>query len=850
MASIITTMTPANIKEDRIQYTIGMASPSKDDIAPTIPAHDFKDLCESLSIYECIPDDQFVKPYFDIEVKPDHCAEGEGYIDCTSDLVQLAKSYIEKVFPNAHFCVLDSSSPSYISCMDGREKFINSAHIIVSNYQIMKRDMIPIVKDLNAMARSSKHFYQDWYRVLPEADLFDKGVYDDGRKLRSAYAVKDNCNPRNRVTENRPMTIVEGCFEQSVISTFFDEDSTVCEPRDFSPITVVGCPKEHVPTFKTVTVTAVESKYLEMIRFIRIDPKDRKVWLRVCSCLKQNGFTQDDWFQFCEDNHLNMDKEKQELFEKIQDSYPLSIYYLRSLAKKNEVPYKAWTDKWKPYFISSSDLQNPYECANVITPELKQSLVRCNEGWYILDNRNLWVKVDDPSFGIITTLRKFIDYSETFYIKKRGQLSSNASDNEAELKTLQKQLEIYTKMYMVSNSSGFYSPLKNYLKALLKDDNFTAKLDANAGEMVFRNGVMDLHTMTFREGIEPIDYVTATIPYDYVVGRKDTPDRRNFLKGIVRKIMNNNEEHMEYLLSLIGYSFVGVPHLEKSLYFCVDRTFKSAGDNGKTLLFDILSTIFPNYVLMTNKTFLENDNKKIHKQLATVKGKRLVWLDEFNEKQVNAELMKVVADGHAIENEVMYGTCESIPIHFKLWTLTNHMPNINAKDTAVYNRYKQLSFGSHFDRSGDRKEENPEALEFIADKTLGDTIKQHYVADMIDLVMEYAHKYIAHGLPSIPDQFKRDTKATQNANDEFKCWFEENKLPDGAGLRVAEKELIDRSGLHPKKVREGMTRLGFKYNKDLSKMGKDKYSKSYKGGYEGVGLVAEEIPDDDMLDEV
>ena len=51
-----------------------------------------------------------------------------------------------------------------------------------------------------------------------------------------------------------------------------------------------------------------------------------------------------------------------------------------------------------------------------------------------------------------------------------------------------------------------------------------------------------------------------------------------------------------------------------------------------------------------------------------------------------------------IENEVLFKTSEKIDILFKLFALTNNMPLIDSKDTAVYNRYKQISYGSHFDR--------------------------------------------------------------------------------------------------------------------------------------------------------
>jgi hypothetical protein len=67
--------------------------------------------------------------------------------------------------------------------------------------------------------------------------------------------------------------------------------------------------------------------------------------------------------------------------------------------------------------------------------------------------------------------------------------------------------------------------------------------------------------------------------------------------------------------------------------------------------------------------------------------------------------MKELGDGMKTENEVMYGTSELLNILFKLFVLSNNK-SISA-EVAVYNRYKQISYGSHFDRTGERTEEDP-----------------------------------------------------------------------------------------------------------------------------------------------
>jgi hypothetical protein len=38
-----------------------------------------------------------------------------------------------------------------------------------------------------------------------------------------------------------------------------------------------------------------------------------ETWMRVCSCIKYNGLTKNDWVNFCLNNNLNMDEEKHKI---------------------------------------------------------------------------------------------------------------------------------------------------------------------------------------------------------------------------------------------------------------------------------------------------------------------------------------------------------------------------------------------------------------------------------------------------------------------------------------------------------------------------------------------------------
>ena len=176
-----------------------------------------------------------------------------------------------------------------------------------------------------------------------------------------------------------------------------------------------------------------------------------------------------------------------------------------------------------------------------------------------------------------------------------------------------------------------------------------------------------------------------------------------------------------------------------------------------------------------------------------------MFLEEMPKKQaMNHSLFKEIGDGNSIENEVMYGTCETIKVQCLLHALSNYIPDISADEEACYNCYRQISYNSHFDRTGTRTEENIEKLEFIADETLKDSIKTDYAAEVFNLIIDYAHKFFVRGkkLPAIPAQFTKDTKETKAANDEFGVWFSENReIGDGyKAARIPMERVCNKRG--------------------------------------------------------
>jgi phage/plasmid-associated DNA primase len=785
----------------------------------SVDVSEYKRICEMRkSIFEKLPDDIAIKLVFDFDFKKKHANDGFEFYDCTPELIDLAKKHM-----TAEIERLGGTIPPKFAVKTANqiENSILSFHLICINYKMTKKEQSVFFGNVERLIENDSEtlWRRDYLDAKPDTTFIDLSVYSRNRFLRSSLSTKTG--------ENRPFEIVEGTFEDTVISIDNHNAETLTVPIP-----------EKIVNKSTCVVSGEEaeeiSAYLDAGMFVKL-AVDYKSWIEMgfaifgaCGSKGLPLFLR--FSALCPDKYDEDNcREWYERLEPREGGRGLgSIKYLAKLENPEE--YKRICKLFQKIttVMSVSDISDAFKCAEIIQKSLKQYLIFCKEKWYMLNDENLWVEQKEPSFYVVREIRKYLDYSNI----KHAELIAATEDETIKNKLL-KTSEEYLKCYKAISSASYLSVVVKFLKTHLRDDTFDNKLNMNAGFLAFKNGIINLQTGEFRYGIVSEDFISATIPHDY---KPADATKKAYLKSILLQILNNNKQHLEYFLSLIGFTFIGTPHLEKSLYFCVDKTTGGDGDNGKSFFFDILDTLLPNYVHKSKSNFLEESNTKVHKQLAKLNGIRLVWLDEFGKNKANAELMKVIGDGTTYEYEVMFGTTAILDILFKMFVLTNHLPNIDPNEKAVYNRYKQISYASHFDRTGQRKEPDPKNLLFIADPTLKDKILADYTNEVFGLIIDYAKSYYVNGIPEIPSQFLQDTKETQNSNDPFVEWFEEN-MEVVEGGRIALKSIVYAYGKSEDKVKEGMKRLGYKYNKDLSKIGKDDNGKAYKGGYEGIGFI-------------
>jgi hypothetical protein len=502
-----------------------------------------------------------------------------------------------------------------------------------------------------------------------------------------------------------------------------------------------------------------------------------------------------------------------------------------------------------PIDITLEDLEKgEAEIAGLIAPAFKSTFKYFNidreKYWYIL-TKNIWVKqLNADKYRIIRVLQSYIEEE-----KQRVWNAWKEEKDEEKKKELGKKEALVKKHYDKVGKSGYASQLVEYLGSLLKDNEFPRKLDKTAGKLVFNDCILDLKSGETKN-ITPEDYISFTNDIYYLGLKEPNAEKQEMIRKEFKKIYNNKDTHLEYGLGALGYSLTGEANLEKVIFCLKDGTLEGKGDNGKSFIFSILRKLFPLLVSSTSyKAFIEKCSTP-HKYIKDWRNKRIIYCDEGTNDKVSAELVKTIGDGKELQYEVLYGYTEILPLMFKLFLCSNVLFNVGKGNDAVFNRYREMRLGSHFDRTGETTEDDFENLKFVANPLLEDDLFFNYYDDLIHLFVGYALKYYKEGLPQLPLEFAKATAETKMKNNDFAVWFW-NNFEIAEGVNVSVEEVLNNA---PPKINERrelineLKKIGVNINKDLTGFGKKTNAKGeevyIKGGIVGMRKKAEDADED------
>ena len=214
-----------------------------------------------------------------------------------------------------------------------------------------------------------------------------------------------------------------------------------------------------------------------------------------------------------------------------------------------------------------------------------------------------------------------------------------------------------------------------------------------------------------------------------------------------------------------------------------------------------------------------------------LRGKRLVWASETDEGQrLNSALLKLLSGGDTITARTLHGKPDTFKATHKIMLLTNGKPEVDALDSALWERLLLIPFEQRF-------VDNPSGPnEHTRDKDLPETLRAE-ASGILAWLVRGCLEWQAQGLQP-PDKVRAATKELRDENDFYTLW--------AADELVENPQLSARAGALQTACEKWCTRNGHRYRRNtLGKWLKKRYKHERTNAgviYYGVALRQDEDP--------
>jgi len=562
-----------------------------------------------------------------------------------------------------------------------------------------------------------------------------------------------------------------------------------------------------------------------------------KNWFHIAGILKTNGYDKTvlmDWTKIAEKDKSKL-ADASNTWDAIASNKTFPLAGLKAIAKEvNHAGYSEWRIKHDEYLPLEILARGENDTAKYIADQLRRDLIFCNGKWFMFDEKiSLWRAIKKPHSIIISHVQDRIDESCTVMSAMKER-----TPDETKKKDFEDSIKKYKAFYKDVGKGAFTAQLINILETELYDSSFESTLDLQPYKMAYKNGILDLKTLKFRHGLYSTDLLTQTIPYNY---EKANPDDVEFVRHEMLKICNMKPEHLEFYLSSVAYALTGDAS-KLQAFWCL-RGQKAS--NGKSVIFEALQAIIPNYVIKLESNLFETTYGSRHKEISSWKCFRIAWVNELKKSKQDADIIKNMADGTTERYKVNYGGMDTMAINLKLFIVSNNTLNINA-DNGIARRLKMMQLDSEF--SDKNVEDDYENCKFKMDVSFKELLQNKYKFAMMDLLYPYCKMFVDDGykLKPYPADWAGDTEEVVADN---------NKMRDnilqvfefGPDAKINKKEMdyqLSVLNISMTVFKDIIACLSLKVTYDSQKR-----HKNCKGVYSGVKLIEKEVEKEEEEEE-
>jgi putative DNA primase/helicase len=209
-----------------------------------------------------------------------------------------------------------------------------------------------------------------------------------------------------------------------------------------------------------------------------------------------------------------------------------------------------------------------------------------------------------------------------------------------------------------------------------------SQLDADPWLLNCKNGTLNLKTKELQNH-NPADLITKMVQVPYEPDA-DCPE----WDGFFNKIMDNDQDVIEFLRRAIGYALTGEIN-EQCLF-----VFHGPGANGKSTLTEIFRDLLSGYAVhTTSESLLHSKSSPIRNDIARLNGARFVSAVEIGMgKKLDESLIKQLTGGDQVTARFLYNEYFEYKPGFKLFIAANHRPEIRGTDNGIWRRIHLIPF--------------------------------------------------------------------------------------------------------------------------------------------------------------
>lgn len=651
--------------------------------------------------YELIPNDGWIRPYFDIDIKADESQKhmGVAFDDAFEkryEQIDQIKTELSKTFGEEAEWAISEASQQGVKV---------SFHLTIWNQKTTMADMY----------NASRLFKYP----------LDKKVYHsknatNPRKYRTIYS-----KTSKGVRQLLPVTEHDELTRHFV--TVFDENAPAFVSK---------------PANKATSLIKMEVKKPDGVgigqRLKQTD--DRNEWFKIgVSLYAIYGETggRDEFLAYSTRHHTH----DQSIFD---DTW-------RSIISKRYRNggwgcLKKYLDEslWGDYMSQTPPVtKNDAQIAEwVLNNFTKYTMVYDGKDWYRF-NRHCWKQCLEEE--ITQDLWKFVSQAYE-------GLVTMCPNSDAE------QKQVCVKAYNRSGSLSFMNTLTKTVRYMVVDGDFTNRLNQDRYLLGFTNGVLDLRNKTFRDG-RPEDYISITTGYHFQPAYDE--EKMEYLRNILQQICSEDEEQFGCLLRVFARAMAGDNSVTQQRFYCM----YGRGGNGKSVLEGLLCATFGQYFTIMPTSLLTQTEQRsdgANADVSALCGRRFVVMNETQEGvRINTQtLKKHTGDDRITYRNLFDRTIRSTNITWTEFLLTNDKAKLNSDDKGTMRRFVYLHLKAKFQDEEPTSQDDTIKV-YKRDQTLLTRLHE-YRYEFLHLLMEHLD---VHAPVTLSSEIQRETETLIKSQD-------------------------------------------------------------------------------------